>query len=326
MVGTVTVSLEVELAWGLMRIDGADPLDRHSPGGKRERRTLGRLLELCERLELPLSFNLVGHLLLGSCTGDHQGPHPTGWFDSDPGTNVDREPLYYGPDLVELIAETGVEHELATHTFSHARCDEVADAVVDWELTRVEELHAERGLGAVESFVPPIHAPAPREILRDHGIETVRRPVEYRPPVKQPDPPDGPLDRVLCRLRRSHPVETLLRSPTVATPTRTGGLVETYTSWHASLSAPYLRNGSALPHPAYRVLPTSLRQRRHQQYLLEGLREVAANGGAIHYWSHLFNISNDDQWPIVEAFLTMLADYRDRGAVQVKTAVLNSGL
>lgn len=319
MVGTITLSLELELAWGLVHSHPEHVARRFSPGRQREAETLDRLLSRCDDLDIPLSVDVVGHLLLASCDGDHDGPHPDGWFAGDPGTDWRRDPLYYAPDLVEEIVTADVDHEICTHTFSHARCDEVATAVIEWELDRVEQLHARQELDPVESFVPPVHARPPRTVLTDRGIRTVRRPVEYRPPVEDPDPPDEILDRVRWYVRRSHPVETLLRRPTVASPRMVDGLVETQTDWHASLSAPYLPNGRQQPHAIYRTLPRSLRQRRHRQYLLDGLREVAESSGAVHFWTHLFNLANDAQWPPVQSFLETLADYRDRGAIQVET-------
>jgi len=328
MTGTVTLSIEVELAWGLARVGGTAPrpLERHSPGRREETARLDALLGLCEERDLPISFDAVGHLLLDSCSGSHSGPHPSGWFDADPETDKYRDPLYYAPDLIDAITSAQPDHELCTHTFSHARCDRVEDAVVDWELRRVAELHAHRGVDPPVSFVPPIHAPPPRAVLRKHGIRTLRRPIEYRPPVRDPDPPPETLDRLVWRLRRSHPAETLLREPTVRVPERRDGLTETYTSWHASLSAPYLRNGRLRPHPVYRTIPRSLRKRHHLRYLLAGLRKAIDTDGAVHYWTHLFNLTPAEQWSSVSTFLKTLARHRDRGDVEVLTmAELASG-
>ncbi|NHN46529.1 polysaccharide deacetylase [Halostella sp. JP-L12] len=319
MDATVTISLEIELAWGLAHIQDADPQDRHSKGRRRETETLERLLGLCDDLGLPVSFDVVGHLLLDSCAGTHDGPYPPGWFDADPGTDSSTDPLYYAPDLVERVRKAEIDHEVCTHTFSHARCDEVSEAVIDQELEHVIDLHDERDLPSVQSFVPPVHAPPPRDVLVDHGIRTVRSPVEYRPPIAAPSHPENALARMMQRIGRLHPVEMVSRTPSVYSPAEVDGVVETYTSWHASLSAPYLQNGTASPHLLYRTLPRSVRQRHHRRYLLEGLQSVASNDGCIHYWSHLFNLSNDVQWPPIRSFLEALASYRDRDAVQIKT-------
>lgn len=319
MTGTVTLSVEIELAWGVAHVDEMAPLERHSPNRREETARLDALLAVCDELDLPISFDAVGHLLLESCSGAHAGPHPAGWFESDPGTSHRDDPLYYAPDLIDAVTGAPTEHELCTHTFSHARCDQTDPAVLDWELRRVAEVHNDRDAGPVTSFVPPVHAPPPRDVLREHDIRTVRRPVEYRPPVADPDPPSGPFGQLIWRLRRLDPVEMLFRTPTIRDPKRRNGLTETYVSWHTSLSAPYLRNGRVRPHPVYRAVPRSIRQHHHLRHLLAGLREAARTDTSIHYWTHLFNLAPAEQWAPVRNFLRALARYRDQGAVQVST-------
>lgn len=319
MSGTVTISLEIELAWGLVH-DAPDHIhERLSRGRRRETETLDRLLTVCDELALPVSFDVVGHLLLKSCPGTHDGPHPNGWFDRDPGGERTSHPLFYAPDLIERIREATTDHEICTHTFSHSRCDIVSPDVVDWELDTVERLHVNRGLAPPRSFVPPVHAPPPKSVLTEHGIRTLRTPTELRPPVREPEYSGGAIGDTLNRVRRSHPVEMLFRTPVVTEPTVVDDIVETYISWHASLSAPYLPTGQTPPHPAYRVVPLSLRQHHHRRFLSKGLRAAANQDSAIHYWSHLFDISNASQLPPVESFLRTLAASRDRGDVRVDT-------
>ena len=80
MTGTVTMSLEVELGWGVARFG---MLDKIAPGRERETRRLNALLDRCTTHDVPMTFNVVGHLFLESCDGDHEGPYPEGWFDVD---------------------------------------------------------------------------------------------------------------------------------------------------------------------------------------------------------------------------------------------------
>lgn len=319
MSGTVTISLEIELAWGVVRSHPEKIDERFSAGRRRETETLDRLLTLCDDLDIPVSFDVVGHLLLESCSGRHDGPHPDGAFESDPGSDRETAPLFYAPDLVERIREASTEHEICTHTFSHVRCDQVSPTVVDWELEAVKQLHAEHGLAPPRSFVPPVHAPPPRDVLLNHDIRTVRAPVELHPPVREPDRPRNGVQGTFERLRRSHPAQVFFRTPTVEEPALVDGLVETYTSWHTSLSAPYLPKGQASPHPLYRAIPRSIRRRHHRRFLARGLREAAARESSVHYWSHLFDISNGVQWSAVRSFLDSLATARNRGRVQIET-------
>lgn len=317
--GTVAISLEVELGWGLARLDEQPETARHSPERRDETEGLERLLSVCDRLDLPLTFDVVGHLLLEECRGEHPGPHPEGWFDDDPGTSRHLDPLYFAPDLVDRIRDADVDHEIATHTFSHARCDLVDDDVIDWELDRVRETHEAAGIPAPRTFVPPVHGPPPTEVLREHGITGVREPVTLNPPVAERSPPSSLVEYLPWRLRESDPAQVLCRTHPVRDPGVEAGLVTHYSTWHASLTAPYLPNGTRPPHPIYRVIPTSIRQRVHERYLIGGMRDAADGDSYAHFWSHLFNLSNEVQWPPVRAFLERLADRRAAGDVTVAT-------
>jgi hypothetical protein len=316
---TVVLSMEIELRWGVNHLPGRQGLDRHSEGREAETTTLERLLTLCDGLELPITFDVVGHLLLDDCAGTHDSPHRTAWFASDPGTDEARDPLYYAPDLVRQIQRAETDHEICTHTFSHAACHTATDDVVSWELDAARRTHEAAGLDEPTSFVPPMHAPCPPSLLREHGIRAVRRPVSYRPPVDDPEPPDSLRRSIPWHVRRAYPVEVLARSHPVRTPELVDGVVEHYTSWHASLTAPYLPNGRIEPHPLFRLLPQSLRRAIHRRYLRDGLDRAIAAGSCVHYWSHLFNLANDAQWPPVESFLRAIARERSHERVRVAT-------
>ncbi|WP_345780693.1 polysaccharide deacetylase family protein [Haloplanus pelagicus] len=316
---TVVISVEIELAWGLSHLPGREGIDRHSRGRTAETATLERLLSLCDDLSLPLTFDVVGHLLLERCAGRHDGPHDDVFFGADPGTDAERDPLYYAPDLIRRILDADTPHEIGSHTFSHTPAHEVGTDVLDWELDAARRHHADFGLSAPTSFVPPIHAPVPHDLLRTHGFDAVRTPTEYWAPVAEPDPPASLLRALPWRLRHAYPVEVLFRSHPVREPTVVDGVVEHYSSWHASLTAPYLPNGRTVPHRAFRLLPRSLRQSIHERYLRSGVERAVAQRSCAHFWSHLFNLSNDAQWEPVESALRTIARRRDRGDVAVRT-------
>jgi peptidoglycan/xylan/chitin deacetylase (PgdA/CDA1 family) len=311
--------MEIELGWGVHHLPGATGLDRHSPERRAETEMLERLLSTCDRLGIPISFDVVGHLLLDSCSGEHDGPHSDGWFDADPGTDVDTDPLYYAPDLVERVVESETDHEICTHTFSHVPCSDVGEAVVDWELATARDRHESFGLEPPETLVPPMHSPPPTEPLNSNGITGVRRPVTYRAPVETPEPPDSLIRRVPWVVRQLYPVQVLARSHPIRRPRSRDGIVEHYTGWHASLTAPYLPNGRAEPSPAVRVLPKSVRQSLHGRYLHTALQMAVDRDSHAHLWSHLFNLSNELQWDPVRSFLESLARRRDRGEMTVST-------
>lgn len=319
MAGTITISLEIELGWGVHHLPDTTGIGRHSQERQLETETLQWLLDICDDLHVPISFDIVGHLLLEECMGDHSGPHERGWFDADPGTDVETNPLYYAPDLVRSIVEAETAHEICTHTFSHVPCQEVNEAVVDWELRQAHEHHEAFGLDPPRTLVPPMHSPPPLESLHANGLTGVRRPTVYREPVKAPQPPNSVLRWLPWYIRQLYPVEVLARSHPVCDLRLVNGVVEHYTSWHASLTAPYLPNGQIQPHPAFRIVPTSVRQSLHERYLSGALRRAIEQNSHAHVWSHLFNLSNEAQQPPVKSFLESIAQRREQGLAEIST-------
>ncbi|MFB6142869.1 MAG: polysaccharide deacetylase [Halorientalis sp.] len=297
MTGVVTLSIEIELGWGMHDLGRYDHL---SPRGERERAFLSRLLDACEAFDVPVSFDVVGHLLLDSCGGSHEGPHPDGWFAADPGTDVETDPLFYAPDAVGEIRRRPTDHELCTHTFSHVVCNRVDAAVVDRDLALAQSYHRERLGAPARTLVPPRHGPPPRESLDRAGIEVVRL-------AESPSSPT-PVHRFKHLLVGPHPD---------LPPRLRDGVVETYGTDYMSLTASSLPLGQQSTHPAFRPLPVSLRQRLHERYLVRQTERVAATDGYLHLWCHLWDLSNEYQWAPIRAYLRRLGRLRAEGRVDV---------
>ena len=287
MSGSTTISVEIELAWGFHDKQPPSEVPELSENGQQERETLQWLLNLCDKHGITITFDIVGHLLLDSCSGRHDGPHADGWFARDPGTSVGEDPLFYAPEVVEWIRAADVDHEICTHTFSHVLCDEVSEEVLDWELTTVADLHDE----TVASLVPPRHRAPPYGVLRDRDIDTIRLADEAA------TPPASTIKRYLWTLTRNHPLDE---------PRTESGVVETRTSPLVTLTAPYLSRGVADPHPAYRIVPRSLRQRTHERFLTSALQRAVSQKRNVHYWTHLYNLAHEAQKPCIERFLDQL--------------------
>lgn len=286
MTGRATISVEIELGWGFHDNDDPSEVPELSHDGQAEREALEWFLGVCDDAGVPVTFDVVGHLLLSSCDGTHDGPHPDDWFDRDPGTDAESDPLFYFPDVVDTIRDADVDHEICTHTFSHIMLDEVDEDVVAWELDRVGNLHDTE----IVSLVSPRGREPSLDVLREHGIDVVRGTVDETPP-------SGTVQRYLWTLRRSHPVDE---------PTMQEGVLETRSSSFMTLTSTALSKGVSSPYPAYRVLPRRVRQRIHRQFLESGLERAVREESSIHYWTHLYNIANDAQQGPVGTFLAGL--------------------
>jgi hypothetical protein len=301
MVATVTLSVEIELAWGHHDLP---PEDRQPLSDNRAEETaaLHRLLKTTDSCGVPITFDILGHLLQEQCSGDHAGPHPDGWFEADPGTDVHRDPLFYAPDLVENICESEVSHEVATHTYSHILCDEVDPSVLDWELSCAETLHRKNGLSSPRSLIPPRHRPVDKEVLSKYGIDVVRVPIETERPAR------NRVSTFLQLLNRRHPISHRRM---------VGGILETYCTPYPSLTAVHLPSGQSAPHPAFRCIPISFRQRLHRRFLQRALEESIRAEADLHLWTHLYNISNNVQWHPVRWFLNHLSKKADQGECKI---------
>ncbi|AGB15255.1 Polysaccharide deacetylase [Halovivax ruber XH-70] len=302
MPGTVTISIELELGWGVAKYG---KLDKLSDGRMAETQYLSRLLERCDDHDVPITFDVVGHLFHENCAGHHGGPHPDDWWDIDPGTSVDEDPAFYAPDLVEDIRSRRTTHEICTHTYSHIECDAVDPTVVEWEVDRSRRVHERNGVPAATSIVPPRHGTPPSETLAEGGIRVKRSPHYRAPGERRPSSDVRKLYEIL-----------LERHPTVS-PREMDGIIETYSPEYTTLAVPYLQTGQYSPHPVYRPIPHTFRQRLHAWNLRRGV-DAAVQGGDVHYWCHLYDLANEQQWPQIDDFLGYLAKRRDRGDVEIR--------
>src|SRR5699024_113397 len=106
------------------------------------------------------------------------------WFDPIPKTGVSADPEFYAPDLVQMIRDAEMDHEICTHTFSHIEMGSVSRDVISWDLDKAKDIHESAGLPTPTSLVPPTHDPPPEGALRENGIQTVRV-TQYQAPNSQ---------------------------------------------------------------------------------------------------------------------------------------------
>jgi len=302
MVGTVTISIELELGWGSHDLQEYDHL---SADGRAEFDALSAFLKTLDNYRIPITFDIVGHLLHEGCTGQHGGPYPDEWWKEDPGTDQETDPLFYAPAFVDAIREASMEHEIGTHTYSHVLCNQTSDAVLNHELSVVEDLHSRTGLEQPRSLVTPRNQPPNPEILTDHGIETLR--------VVSNELPDwmnqmGKIGTFVWHLFGYHPIADLEVSD---------GLVKTPCTPTPSLTTPTLPAGQLPPHPAFQTIPRLVRRKLHRRHLRSTIDRVEATNGHVHLWTHVYNMTNRDQLSVVRSGLEYLADRRDAGGVQV---------
>jgi peptidoglycan/xylan/chitin deacetylase (PgdA/CDA1 family) len=180
------ISADFEMAWAWRYTKtGADPLKKAA----RERKNLPSILKVFEEHNIPITFATVGHLFLQRCRpGDHEWmrriPHfddhwrfaAGDWFEHDPHTHYKAAPEWYAPDLVQMVLDSSVKHEIGCHTFSHIdfsykNCP--ADVAAD-ELTACRQAAQPYGI-FLESFVFPGGMYGSFEQLKANGFQIYRK-------------------------------------------------------------------------------------------------------------------------------------------------------
>lgn len=296
MGGIITFSMEIELGWGT---HDTGELDRLSPDGQTERRYLSKLLATTETNQIPISFDVVGHLFLDECDGDHESPHRSDWFQADPGTDSLTDGLFYAPDAIENIKSASVDHEICTHTFSHALFDEITRKTCVWELERAQEVHREHIGKTTDSLVPPRHQSPPHDVLVENGIDVLRPSMERSVRSKP------------------HRFKELLMGPLPLSALQRTDVVETSCTTYPSLTAAALPSGRGMTHPVFRYLPVSLRQQLHLKKLKRATKTANKEGSHLHLWCHLFDISNQHQFEVVDEYLDWLQSFQETHDVTV---------
>lgn len=189
----VLISADFELAWAWRYSKGfSDSYNESLIKARQERKNVPKIVSLCERFNIPITWATVGHLFLDSCKKESGKVHPEmprldhfenqywkfegeDWYEYDPCSDFESDPEWYCPDLIRQIKESPVEHEMACHTFSHIDC---RDGICSPELMRAElrkckELAEKEGFN-LSSFVHPGHTIGNLDILKEEGFTNFR--------------------------------------------------------------------------------------------------------------------------------------------------------
>ena len=189
--GGLIISADFEMSWAWRYTKtGAD----HIQKGRRERENLPKILEALEEYDIPITFATVGHLFLDRCEkGAHNWmkkiPHfndhwkfTTGnWYDHDPYSNYIDAPEWYAPDLIKMIIDSPVKHEIGTHTFSHIDFSykNCPMGVADDEITACVDAAKKFNI-ELKSIVFPGGTWGNIEILKKHNISIYRKSEDFQ--------------------------------------------------------------------------------------------------------------------------------------------------
>jgi hypothetical protein len=185
----VTISSDFELAWAWRY---SKRTVQALAMAKRERENIHIILDILNNLHIPITWAVVGHLFLDSCTCQNGKPHgnllrpryfenefwkyDTGdWFDIDPCGNYKTHPEFYAPDIIETILQSNVKHEIGCHSFSHIDYSERNSYpdLIENDLLACKEA-AERFGITMKSFVFPGNVHGNFNLLKKNNYKVVR--------------------------------------------------------------------------------------------------------------------------------------------------------
>jgi len=295
-VNAVVISLDAELAWGF---HDHEELPQARVAAARD--GWQWLLDQFETRSIPATWAVVGHLMLAECDGRHEyHPATEGWFERDPGGDEHRSPRWFGRSLVEAIVDSGPDHEIGSHTFSHPEfgASETTRDAADAEVRRAMAVTAEWDL-SLSSFVFPRNNLGHRDVLAEHGVDCYRG---RAPDRWYDDAPLRPLGKAVSYAAGRTP------PPIVRPRIDSRGLVEI----PASL---YLFSFEGLAGDALRRVRGDPVVRRVERGL-EALRDQA---GLLHLWLHPNNLQTAADRRRIERVLDLIATHRERTGTEVIT-------
>lgn len=169
------MSLDVELLWGFRN---GNALSRKSllmkNGGIGLRKCIDSLLDTLQMYRIPATWAIVGRLFLDHPLKDEDiccgmrvpeqcrcNPHPD--------SQISRDSLYYGKDIIQKIRSCSMKHEIGYHSFSHVLFSECSREVAEFEIGIAAKLGEEFGV-ELKSFIFPQHKIGHLDVLKRHGF------------------------------------------------------------------------------------------------------------------------------------------------------------
>jgi peptidoglycan/xylan/chitin deacetylase (PgdA/CDA1 family) len=154
--GALTVSIDLELAWGVWDILTAEDLAMAETA---ERPICAALLDLFDRYDVPATWAMVA-ALLDAKSAQAQPGNPVCW---------------HAPDIVERIVAARARHEIGSHGGRHIYFSEIAQVAARDDLAFAAEVHRANAL-PFRSFVFPRNAVGHLDTVAEAGLRSFRGP------------------------------------------------------------------------------------------------------------------------------------------------------
>ena len=163
MAGTLMVSLDFELFWGMLDVCPLEEYQENILGG---RRAIPRILRLFREHGIHATWAAVGFLFaenkeeakryFPAClpTYENTALDPYSWF-SKIGSNENDAPCFFCPSLIKLVAETPGQ-EIGSHTFCHFYCQEPGQTLEQfrYDMCAAKDIALDHGYDLTSVILP----------------------------------------------------------------------------------------------------------------------------------------------------------------------------
>ena len=277
MAGTLIVSLDFELFWGMLDQCALEDYQDNVLGG---RAAIPRLLALFQKYNIHATWAAVGFLFAENYQElkryfPHQLPSyakqdltPYHWFDRI-GEDENTAPCFYGSSLLRLVADTPGQ-EIGSHTFSHYYCREAGQTPEQFaaDMAAAKKIAADHGYDLTSVILPRNQCePAYTRVFRDLGFTAYRdeendwihEKIKFRP---------------LLRILRLADVYFPLTGQGGYHPEKENGI------WNLV--------GSRMYKPIFR--PLGFLEKQKIRRIKAQMRHAAKKGMTFHLWWHPHNI------------------------------------
>ena len=184
MAGTLIVSLDFELFWGMLDRCALEDYQENVLGG---RKAIPQLLELFRKYDIHATWAAVGFLFaenyeeLARFFPAEKPTYADNRLDayaefSQIGSNEETAPCFYAPSLVKLVSETPGQ-EIGSHTFCHYYCREKGQTVEQFaaDMKAAKAIAEAHGYDLTSVILPRNQCePEYTEVLRQVGFTAYR--------------------------------------------------------------------------------------------------------------------------------------------------------
>ena len=277
MAGTLIVSLDFELFWGMLDQCALEDYQDHVLGG---RTAIPRLLKLFETYGIHATWATVGFLFAENFqelkqyfprqkpSYSQKNLYPYDWFESI-GEDETSAPCFYCPGLIRLVSQTPGQ-EIGSHTFCHYYCREQGQTVEQFaaDMAAAKKIAEDKGYDLTSVILPrnqcePAYTRVFRELgftaYRDEENDWIHEKIRFRP---------------LLRILRLADVYLPLTGQGGYTPKKEDGI------WNLV--------GSRMYKPILK--PLVCLEKAKLLRIKAQMRHAAKNGLTFHLWWHPHNI------------------------------------